>query len=385
MKRRTISNYFALGGFSLAATSIACLAVALMASSANAELKNPRGSYDGRSTTMAFDGGFIYRIQSAGEGSFAVSRSSSPNGRGQTVARFKDDQEAYIYPAQLTVGGGQIAVEIDEYNDETGAESSSIVHAVAGNFVPVSVLEDPPAADVCALSERLVDVLVDGRLIIESTHMEGLNGECGMQRARQTLTAVSPDGSMQALHETRSAWGIHSIDPDQWTIALSGQLAFIRFSGGETIATNLLTGMQSTMPFALDKRLWELSQDGRMLATQPVHKLPQTNLYTNAADVTSKVVLETPGQVSFFHFCGNQILEISRTGKRQSIKDGRRYWGLALRDLGGVHTGSVKKRLRRGTNFVGCDAQQAVFSVPRKNSNSRPKLTAVSLVTNLTQ
>ncbi|MBJ7348407.1 MAG: hypothetical protein JHC87_07535 [Thermoleophilaceae bacterium] len=385
MKRRAVSEYFALGSFPLTAAAVCCLAFALLVSSAKAELKNPRSSYDYRDTSMAFDGGFIYRIQPTSESSFAVSRSSSPSGRGQIVARFKSDSNAYIYSTRLTVGGGQIAVEIYEYNDQTGSESSSVARAVADEIVPVSVLEDPPAAGVCSLNERLVDVLTDGRLIFESTHLEGLNGECGMQRARQTLTAVSPDGSTQVLRETRSAWGIHSVDPDEWTIALSGQLEFTRFTGGETIAANLLTGVQVTVPFALDKRFWELSQDGRMLTTQPVHKLPQTNLYTNAADLASKVVLQTPGQVSFFHFCGGQILEISRTGKRQSIKDGRRYWGLAVRDLAGVHTGSVKERLRRGTNFVGCDGQQAVFSEPRKGSNSRRKLTAVSLVTNLTQ
>lgn len=365
------------------AIAISCLSVGFFAASASAEPRNPRIGCVGCYGHMAFDGGFTYTVNWTTERTFYIMRNSKPTVGGKRVAKFTGKK--YAQENRIVTGGGQVALELVTDNRLDDFDTSIRVYrAAAGKVIPIGTLPEPRPAGICEQRERLVDVLVDGRVIVESNRMEGLNGACDVQHLRQTVTAVSPDGAMQVLRESVSPWGVKP-DGQQSTLAISGSLLLTTFPGGEIATANLVTGAEGTVPYAVHKRFWELSQDGRMLTTQPVHKLPQTNLYASAADLTSKVVLATPGQVSFFHFCGTQILEISRVGKRQSIKDGRRYWGFGLRDLGGTHTASSKKRLRRGTNFVGCDARQAVFSVPRQDSNLQPKLTAVSLVTNLTQ
>ncbi|MBJ7348856.1 MAG: hypothetical protein JHC87_09845, partial [Thermoleophilaceae bacterium] len=310
------------------AIAISCLSVGFLAGPASAELRNPRvdcGYYCGEG--RAFDGGFTYSVRWTSERTFYIMRSSRPATGGKRIAKFEGGK--YIQSGRIAAGGGQVAIEL--ITDNRSYESASLTRvyrAAAGKVIPIGTLQDPKPAGICDQGERLVDVLVDGRVIVESNRMEGLNGACDVQHLRQTVTAVSPDGALQVLRESVSPWGVKP-DGQQSTLAISGSLLFTSFPGGEIATANLTSGIETPLPYAVHKRFWELSQDGRMLTTQPVHKLPQTNLYANATDVASKVVLETPGQVSFFHFCGGQILEISRVGKRQSIKDGRRYWSLA--------------------------------------------------------
>ncbi|MBJ7348852.1 MAG: hypothetical protein JHC87_09825, partial [Thermoleophilaceae bacterium] len=324
----TFGRHSLLAGRTVAcAIAVSCLAVGFLAGPANAELRNPRVACDDCESSLAFDGGFTYSANWTSQRTFYKVRNTRPTVGGKRVAKFTGSQ--YAQDNRVAAGGGQVAIELVTDNRVDDFESVIRVYrAAAGKVIPIGTLQDPKPAGICDQSERLVDVLVDGRVIVESNRMEGLNGACDVQHLRQTVTAVSSDGALQVLRESVGPWGVKP-DRQQFTLAISGSLLFTSFPGGEIAATNLASGVETPLPYAVHKRFWELSQDGRMLTTQPVHKLPQTNLYTNAADIASKVVLETPGQVSFFHFCGGQILEISRVGKRQSIKDGRRYWSLA--------------------------------------------------------
>ena len=273
---------------------------------------------------------------------------------------------------------------------------ASLVYAVsAETLIPLLPFNSLPVG-VCSRSQNLVDVLPTGRIIFEDTSFNDVRGDCSIQRGHVDLIASDPDGTLTTLSQQdlpagpALAPGGPPLDPgvyynqdipagDQRAVAFSSNRVIRKVDGAGYEFGDVTTGETGTFPYAITKRIWELSRDAHVLSTRRTARFPRTRLYTNIKDFSQQTSLNRPGHLSFFHFCGDHILEITHKGTKFNDKLQPNYWRLALRDTNGSGQGRLTRTLIRGTDFTSCDDNYALFEVPLSKRSTDKRTVVVPL------
>ncbi|MFY9470148.1 MAG: hypothetical protein WAP37_08550 [Solirubrobacterales bacterium] len=278
---------------------------------------------------------------------------------------------------------------------------------------PVSLLSRDGAqdGDTCLSTARLIAISAAGEVIAEDRSYIGRAGNCTLQRAHSQLIAIAADGTTRDLLSRVGAWSagqrsgsIAELTPGtgDWMRALEGD----PLSGSSLATLNPFTGESA---FTLDAPGAdgdvEIGPDGRMLLPGPHYDdyygpsdSGGSTLLTDPRDLSKSVNLRRNGFTSYFHLCGEKLIEISlrggrsgyayppaRPGRRESRAQSRkriranarhenkRTWSISIRNADGTLEARLPTRLKRGTAFETCDAGTAFFhrAIPKGKGKIR--------------
>lgn len=275
-------------------------------------------------------------------------------------------------------------VAIAQANGTTG-ESRVLELKQQGDAWPTTPLitrNANPAGDSCWARARLITINPAAEIVTEDLRIAGRGGQCTIQRPLSTLFAVAADGTSRTLLDRKGAWST-SADTDSlgrlthgfgdWLIShepgsvTDGRTGLLNIASGEY--TELIDA-PSEYPRP------EISAQGQLLVNGQHAAGTFAKLFTDPRNLAAQVVLARRNRTSWFHLCGEKILEISRrgttnymyappspprrSGKRPAYSNGSR-WNLWILNMQGQRERRLPQRLRRGTGFEACDAGQAVF------------------------
>lgn len=286
--------------------------------------------------------------------------------------------------ATVAIGGGVY----QNFSEETGGDANEFVAIADQGTFRMIALEQGSVPGVCEQTLQLSDVTADGRVIVVAERLDGLTDKCLVTRVTREVRAYAPDGSMTVLHSWTSSWGRFNMGNccdsgplfGSRMLTADARYAVTRFDGGELHIDAFDLPAGGTLPYELDARTWEMSGEGRVIASRYGRRAPRTTLYPQAMDFASGRPLNRPGMIAYFHLCGDKILEIARRGTKVFGDEQQHYWRVSLRDRDGAWIRTFKKRLRRSTNFVGCDGVKARFIRYNWDSaNGEPRLPIIPL------
>jgi hypothetical protein len=333
----------------------------------------------------AYADGFEFFASRVSSRQTRVVRQRRPGKPREFVATLRTASTQYV--EQLMVGGGQVAIAgyLAEPNKRKAADVREFI-AVArdGTLQFVHLGTITPPSGVCNDDAYLIDVTKNGAVIFATTWQEGLAGTCQVTRTHRETRSIDPHGSVKALSSYVGAWGTHrlsqslpGISSSAWALEDSSVAwaddnhLLTGFPGGEIWLERLDSLAKIRMPYVLNKRILEFSDDGSMLSSRYAHMIPHTSLYPDPMAPANTKPLNRKRMISYFHFCGDKIVEIARRGRKLYQDRHVKWWRVSVRDLGGNWQRTLTRKLRRGTNFRGCDAQVARFTSP---TGGRPVL-----------
>jgi hypothetical protein len=273
------------------------------------------------------------------------------------------------------VRDGVIAIGLATQDERARATSSEVgvLRESSGKweFTQFAAGSEAAVGGACGTRVGLVGSGADGRLLIEDRSYAGANGACDLVRATSSFRwRAAPDEGAEAYGHV-SGWALSRTDTAvEYVAPGQGDWAFTRTAGGgyyddednvRAGLRNLRTGELSEFTFApqIGRRI-ELSADGRLLLNDPAQEDRGSRIFTDPHNLNAVVTLRRKGSLSWFHLCGDSILEISRRERTRRHRSGSQ-WNLYLRDLDGNVVRRVKQRLDRGTDFEACNGDNAYF------------------------
>lgn len=271
-----------------------------------------------------------------------------------------------------------------------GPNASSIVELTGGGSVWTSkVLVERIGGERegrCGAKVLLMNVNRDGDVIYDDAVLEGHGGKCEIVRRRSTYKRLDRAGVTTDLVTSHSGWSLNPDELNDFYFRAGAGDWFARFvSGGGLLGVfNVVTGETSDTPMTY-------SSDGRIEVTAEGDILRQAfdaearrffTLTRTPTNPTTNFYFKRSRYTTWFHLCGDKVLEIARKRGKQSRRRGRergagRYWHLYLRSQDGTVERKLPGKLPRSTGFNGCNADTALFS--RTVRNGRVRQTSVSL------
>lgn len=366
----------------LALAACLSLLMAMGAELASGDLQRIRSSRAESSTF--FDGGKIFSL-STGRGRILSLNSVPARGGLQRAIVSMKVREPYS-TSQLMVGGSTYAFQMrtSEYMEDLS--TVRVYVAENNNFVPV-LGKDVKAPDgTCSWGERLVDVQSNGTVVIEDWRVEGFDQTCEITRRYREVVIVAADKTTRRLASTVTPWGQggNRYDDQAWeeegnAVAFVAGLLVTDDGGGSYKLTAVESLSTQFLPDALGDRLWEVAADGRMISLQNRGKRPTTSLFASIAKPTAGSSLDRRNRISYFHFCGDKILEVVRKGKATRERKRSRFWRLMVRNSQGRAPKTLKRQINIGSHFVGCDGDYAHFAESDLRRYWHRKAVAVAL------
>lgn len=318
------------------------------------------------------DGPALYWFQR-----FSTGKRGRSSGRVLRRNLFVDPAPKEIYSAadSYVITGfnarhGRIAVA--EHQIKTGDSRVLELKQQGESWLTTELLARSAAAagERCYSRARLITINPAAEIVVDDMRATGLNGQCVIQRPHSTLTAIAADGSSRLLQELKGPWSTPGLQQRFGRLSQgAGDWAIWRednySDSGRAGLMNLATGEFSNRPEMPDDLSHpEVAIDGRMLVNDAGFR---STLFTDPKDPAAQVLFKRRYRTSWFHFCGEKILEVTRRSspddgkrKRRAFANGSR-WNLWILNMNGQRERRLPQRLRRGTGFEACDAGQAVF------------------------
>lgn len=262
--------------------------------------------------------------------------------------------------------GGRVVVGLS--SDEERARTSLVELIRTGTGWTEKVLLSRVGGEqggVCDSRVRLVNVDSTGGVVYSEETVDGRNGKCDLVRVSTAFKRLAPDGVTTDLHITKSGWAVEQADVEEFSLRAGPGAWYARSEGGDTFfgALNVETGRTSQAPMMVSSagRL-EITKDGRVLRQAFTEQKRRFFILNRTPEnFSDRVNFQRGGHTTWFHICGEKVLEISRKRKPRK-RGGGRFWYLHVRNFDAVVERQLPAKLPRGTVFNGCDAETALFS-----------------------
>lgn len=352
------------------AALIAAFAIALvplLGSEADAAVLSK--SVSSNLSSAAIQDGTLYWFQ---RDPFAFSDANDPGavfartlGSNRVVKAYSPPRGFWINA--FNVRGGRVAVGIEPRDEQLGRSAVVELTPTPTGFNSTEIVSRTSTSDgaSCGTLVELVNIDQTGSVIYEDISYVGQHGKCEIVRRTGVFRAVSRTGEVTELSTRKSGWALGSEDtdprplkpgPGDWMVLINLEEDFFEYEFG---TFNLRSGDQHPFTEADTTASVDFAAGGQGLLG-PSDDGSAYTLGTNPANPAEGANVARPRSLVWMHFCGSQILEISRRkGTRKRSPGGK--WNLYIRNMTGTVVKRLPQRLRRGTMFDTCNADVAVF------------------------
>ena len=279
--------------------------------------------------------------------------------------------QIYHPPTSRRIAGfkaraGRVVVGLDSMRSDA-TEIDELVPGESGwSALPLAVGTASSDDGNCGSRVSLANVNLSGEVIVDERTIQGANGGCKIVRANSRLIAFAKDGSQRTVMTRTSGWAFDAesatfddlrAGPGDWY--LRRELSY--YSSGKIGLMNIETGETFDYPdVTRDFDKVELNGSGASLAINPWNTKDHTLLFPDPRELDRAVHLGRRSSITWFHLCGEQIIEIAR--RRATAKhSGGNAWNIWLRYTHGQVQRRLQTRLARGTMFESCDGELALF------------------------